>query len=125
MTMGSRNTVPFNILRIVPLHCNVVYVISDFVRTLVKKRKKSNVLGRFPHFLEIEFFDASFIGGDGGALDADIVLLDGIGGIYGDLIVGFVSAGDGEIVVFGVDVYIGKNEFLLDRIPDDSVGKEW
>jgi hypothetical protein len=42
-------------------------------------------VGRLPHLLELELLDALLIGGDGGALDADVALLDGLGGVNGDL----------------------------------------
>jgi hypothetical protein len=64
--IGSRKMTPPRMLRIVPL-------------------------GRAPHALEAEFLDAGFVGRDGRALDADAVLLDGVGGVDGDLVVGLVA----------------------------------
>ena len=37
-------------------------------------------VGRLPHLLEIEFLHPRFVGGDGGAFDADAVFLDRLGG---------------------------------------------
>lgn len=41
--------------------------------------------------LELELLDTLLIGGDGGALDTDRVLLDGLGGIHCDLVVGLIT----------------------------------
>lgn len=40
-----------------------------------------------PHLLEFELLDTSFVGSDSGALDADIVLLDGFRCCDSDLVV--------------------------------------
>lgn len=40
-----------------------------------------------PHLLQLEFFYTSFVRGDSSALDTDVVLLDGLGRVDGDLIV--------------------------------------
>jgi len=36
-------------------------------------------IGRFPHLLKLELLDTLLVGGDGSALDSDLVLLDGVG----------------------------------------------
>lgn len=41
-----------------------------------------------PHLLQLELLYSSFVRGDGSALDADVVLLDGLGRVDGDLVVG-------------------------------------
>ncbi len=63
-------------------------------------------VGGQPHLLEVELLDARFVGGDGRAFDADGVLLDGFGGVDGDLVVGFVAVREAEVVVFEVDVEV-------------------
>jgi hypothetical protein len=40
-----------------------------------------------PHLLQLELFDSSLIRGDSRALDTDLVLQDGVGSVYGDLII--------------------------------------
>lgn len=45
-------------------------------------------VGTPPHLLEVELLDPRLVGGDGRALDADAVLLDRLGGVDGDLVVG-------------------------------------
>ncbi len=75
---------------------------------------------RLPHFLEVELLHAGFVRRDGGALDADAVLLDGVGGVDGDLIVGGVAVLDRQIVIFDVEVEIGQDQLVLDQLPDDA-----
>jgi hypothetical protein len=77
-------------------------------------------VGRLPHLLEAEFLDARLVGGDGGALDADAVLLDRVGGVDGDLVVGasrFSMPRDRSS--FRVDVEVGQDQLVLDELPDD------
>src|SRR3546814_5817860 len=56
---------------------------------------------RAVHALQIELLDPRLIGGDGGAFHADAVLLDGVGGIDGDPIVGFVAILNAEVIKIG------------------------
>ena len=44
-----------------------------------------------PTLLQIELLDTRLIWGDGGTLDTNRVLLDGLCGVNGDLIVGLIS----------------------------------
>jgi hypothetical protein len=61
-----------------------------------------STIGASPHLFEVEFFDSGFVGGDGGALDADVVFFNGVGGVNGDLIICLVAAGDAEVIVLDV-----------------------
>ena len=72
-----------------------------------------------PHFLEVEFLDARLVGRDRGAFHADAVLLDRVGGIDGDLVVGFVALLDRKIVIFQVDIEIRQDQSFADPLPDD------
>mmetsp|Transcript_33511 Transcript_33511/g.51484 ORF Transcript_33511/g.51484 Transcript_33511/m.51484 type:complete len:253 (+) Transcript_33511:527-1285(+) len=77
-------------------------------------------VGALPHLLEAEFLDTGLIGSNGGALNADLVLLDGVGSVEGDLIVGLVSLLDAQVEVLDIDVEVGVDESVLDLLPNDS-----
>nr|GFD53224.1 hypothetical protein [Tanacetum cinerariifolium] len=61
-------------------------------------------VGRLPHLLEAKFGHALLVGGDGGALNAHAVLLDGVGRVDGDLVIGLVTVLDAEVVVLDIQV---------------------
>jgi hypothetical protein len=48
-------------------------------------------VGAFPHFFEVELLDSGFIWRDGCAFDAYFALLNGLGGLEGDIIIGGIS----------------------------------
>lgn len=75
---------------------------------------------RQPHLLEVELLDARLIRSDCGALDADGILLDRLGGVHRHLVVGLVAVLEAEVVVFQVDVEIGVYEAILYVFPDDA-----
>ena len=77
-------------------------------------------IGGLPHFLKAEFLDACLIGGDGGALDADMLTLDCFGGVDRDLIVGGVAILDAQIIVVKVHVQIGEDQSVFDVLPNDT-----
>lgn len=70
--------------------------------------------------LQLELLNSGLIGSDGGALDTDRVLLDGLGGINGDLVVGLITVLKTEIIVLEVDIKVRVDELVLDRLPDDT-----
>ena len=70
--------------------------------------------------LELELLDTLLVGGDGGALDADRVLLDGLCSIERDLVVGLVAVRQAQVVVLEVDVEVWVDEAVLDLLPDDA-----
>lgn len=70
--------------------------------------------------LQLELLNTSLIGSDGSTLDTDRVLLDGLGGINGDLVVGLITVLKTEIIVLEVDVEVGVDELVLDDLPDDA-----
>jgi hypothetical protein len=65
---------------------------------------------RFPHLLEVEFFDTGLIRCDGSALNTDFASLDSFSAIDCDLIVGGVTVFDAKVVVLNVEVQVGENE---------------
>ena len=77
-------------------------------------------VGRLPHLLEVEFLDAGFVGRDRRAFHADAMLLDRIGGIDRDLVVGRVAVLDREVEVEQIDVEIGLDQPFADPLPDDA-----
>lgn len=70
--------------------------------------------------LELELLNAGLIWSDGGALDTDGVLLDGLSGINGDLVVRLITVLKTEIVVLEVDIEVWVDELVLDILPDDA-----
>ena len=68
---------------------------------------------RAPHLLQAELLDARLVGRDRRALDADAVLLDRVGGVDRDLVVGLVALLDGEVVVLEVHVEVRVDERSL------------
>ena len=74
---------------------------------------------RAVHLLQAELLDPRLVGGDRRALDADAVLLDRVGGVDRDLVVGRVAALDPEVEVLELDVEVGQDQLLLDERPDD------
>src|SRR5579859_1995108 len=81
MTIGSRKTVPLRMLRMVPfgdLHIsfklNSVISKGLWICGIVEGMWRSTL-------------DTGFVGSDGSTLDTDVVLLNSVGSIDGDLIV--------------------------------------
>src|SRR6185295_725498 len=74
---------------------------------------------RLPHLLQVELLDAGFVGGDGGAFDADAVRLDRLGGLDGDLVPGLVAVLDAEVEIEEVDVEMAPDQLVADEVPDD------
>ena len=46
---------------------------------------------RAPHLFQAELLDPCLVRGDGRAFDANAVILDRVGRVYGDLVVGLVA----------------------------------
>ena len=64
-------------------------------------------VGRPPQLLEAELCLPDRGGGDRGALDADLVLLDRGEGIMSNAVVVIVPVLDGQVVLLEVDVDVG------------------
>ncbi|CAG9096414.1 unnamed protein product, partial [Plutella xylostella] len=76
-------------------------------------------VGALPHLLELELLDSLLVGSDGGALDADVVLLDGVGTVDSDLVVGLVAVLHAQVVSVQLDVQEREDQLVLDQVPDD------
>jgi len=76
-------------------------------------------VGRLPHFLQAEFLHPGLVRGDGGAFDADTDLLDGVGGVHGDLVVGLVAVFHPEVEIHQIDIEERGDQLVLDVLPDD------
>ncbi len=77
-------------------------------------------VGRLPHLFETELDHAGLVGGDGGALHTNTVLLDGVRCIDRDLVIGRVAVLDAEVVVLQINVQVWMDQGVLDLLPDDS-----
>ncbi len=84
------------------------------------KNVADSAVGGEPHLLEVELLHAILIGGNGGTLDTNVVLLDGLSSLNGNLVISGITVGETEIVVLDVKVEVGKNELLLNVGPDDA-----
>ena len=71
------------------------------------------------HLVQIEFLHPSLVRRDGGAFDRDADLLGRFGGVDRDLVARLVALLDAEIEVHQIDVEIGKDQLVLDVLPDD------
>ncbi len=76
-------------------------------------------VGRAIHLLEAELLDPGLVRRDRRALDPDAVLLDRVGGVDRDLVLGLVPLLDREVEVQELDVEVGQDQLLLDEVPDD------
>ncbi len=77
-------------------------------------------VGALPHLLQAELLHACLVRGDGGALDANVVLLDRLGRVHGHLIVGGIAVLNTEIVIVQGHVHVGQDQLVLDPLPDDA-----
>jgi hypothetical protein len=73
-----------------------------------------------PHLLEAELGDPRLVRGDGRALHADAVPLDGVRRVDRHLVVGGVAVLDAEVVVLELDIQVGQYQLVLDVLPDDA-----
>ena len=81
------------------------------------KDRTDGAVGALPHLGEVILLHALAVGGDGGTLDGDAVLLGGVCRVKGHLIAGPLSFGKPEVVIFGLQVDEGKEKLLLDHLP--------
>ena len=95
MMIGSRKITPPRMLRIVPFGDRHI-----FFRPNSSTRASSGVI--VAHLTPTPY------------------LLDRVGGVDRDLVVGGVAALDAEVVVLQVDVEVRQDQLLLDERPDDA-----
>ena len=69
-----------------------------------------STIGREPHVLKLILLNTGLIRGDSSALHTDLVLLDRLCGISGDLVVRGITVLDTKVVVFQINVEVGKDE---------------
>ena len=67
---------------------------------------------RFPHLLEFELLNSGLIRGNGGALDSNLVLLDGLGSLKSDLVICGISVFDAQVIVLDVDFKVWKDQLF-------------
>ena len=68
-------------------------------------------------------FDAGLVGGDGGALDPDAVLLDGVRRVQGHLVVGRIAVRQAEVKVEALVVDVRVDQlFLSEKTSESGVG---
>ncbi|KCZ86404.1 NADP-dependent isocitrate dehydrogenase [Hyphomonas adhaerens MHS-3] len=75
---------------------------------------------RAPHLLQAELFHAGFVRRDRCALHSHAIFLGSVGGVDGDLVVGFVALLDRQVVILQVDVQVGVDQLVFDKLPDDA-----
>ena len=104
-----------------PARYHARYVLADnrFTEHGSIENITDRAVGGAPHFLQVVFFDALFIGCDGGAFNADPVFFDGFRRIDGHLIIGVVTVRDTEVMVIELYIEIGQDQLVLDESPDD------
>lgn len=70
--------------------------------------------------LQLELLHTLLVRRDGGALDTNTVLLDGLSGLDRDAIIGLVAVLEPQVVVLEVNVQVRVDELRLDIVPDDA-----
>ena len=75
---------------------------------------------RLPHLLQAELLHPRLVRGDRRAFHADAVLLDRLRCLDRHLVAGLVAVLHAEVVVEQIDVEVGVDQLVLDRLPDDA-----
>lgn len=68
-----------------------VFADDSFPEDSAAQNISDGAIGRLPHLFQLELLNPLLIGGDGGTLDANIVLLYSFCGVLGDLVVGGIT----------------------------------
>ena len=78
-------------------------------------------VGALPHLGELGIFDHSLlVGGYSRTLDRNAKPLGGVCRINGDLVLGLVPVEQAKVVVFGLEIYKGEYEGVLNHAPENS-----
>ena len=72
------------------------------------------------HTLKAEFLHPSLVRSDGRAFHPDAIQSDGVGRINRHLIIGLIAVFYSQIIIFQIDIEIGKDELFLDETPDNA-----
>ncbi len=73
-----------------------------------------------PHLFKVKFFYSCFVRCDGCAFNTDTMFFYGKGSIHSDLVIGGIAVFNTEIIIFDLYIYIGEDQFILDKLPDNS-----
>jgi len=84
------------------------------------KNVADSAVGALVHTLEVVLLDTGLVRSDGGTLDTNIALLDGISSINSHLVVSGITVGDVKIKVTDGKVKEGKDKLVLDHLPDNT-----
>ena len=77
-------------------------------------------VGAGPHFFQVVFFHTGCIGGNGGAFYSHSVFFRSQGRIHRHLVIGVVPVFHAQVIVFGLQIHIGKDQDVLDHLPQDT-----
>lgn len=75
---------------------------------------------RIKETTSIRTFYPLLIGGNGGTLNTDVELLDGIGTVYCHLVIGGVSVLNTKVVGVQLNVEEGQDQLFLDQVPNNT-----
>ncbi len=66
-------------------------------------------------YVFVHTLNTGFIRGDGSALNANVVLLDGLGGFNGNLIICLITVFHAKVEVLNVDIQVREDELVKDN----------
>ena len=108
--------------RVCPAGDQAWHVLNDdgFAENHAAQNVADRAIGRLPHFLKAEFFNARFVRRDCRAFDAHTKFANGVCGFDCHLVIGLVPIFHAEVVIFQVNIEIGQNEPLTYPLPNDA-----
>ena len=75
---------------------------------------------RLPHLFQVKFLYSFFIRGNCRTLYSNAILLNCIGSIYGNLVIGFIAVFNAKVIIFYIQLQVRKYQFVFYKTPDDS-----